>query len=157
MANSSSSRGVLPVKKSRTTCGRQAYGKQTPVPGCLGHPRQGLVCIAWPCCGWKAESALQHLMGKSGVSELQKRGEAGRGISSAGWGVGLQIFSNKPRCKGLHMHVFHYPNRAQSPPVTVSCLLSPSLRRFLQNLVRKPLMRKSFCPSGHGGCVNWAD
>lgn len=32
--------------------------------------------------GWRADSALQHLMGKSGVSELQKRSEDGRGISS---------------------------------------------------------------------------
>lgn len=78
---------------------------------------------------WKADSALQHLLGEPGVSELQKRNEVGRGISSLmdpvlAVGLRLQIYSNKPRCKGLHMHVFHYPNIAQSQCVTVSCLLS---------------------------------
>lgn len=124
--------------------------KQTPVPGYLVHPWQGPVCIPQPYCGWKADSALQHLLGKPGVSELQKRNEVGRGISSlmdpvlAG-GLRLQIYSNKPRWKGLHKHVLHYPNTAQSQPVTVSCLLSLSFGRFLPNFVRK-LTRKLFCP-----------
>lgn len=138
--------------------GDRPYRKQTPVPGYLVHPWQGSVRIPRPCCGWKADSALQHLLGEPGVSELQKRNEIGRGISSlidpvlAG-GLRLQTYSNKLRCKGLHMYVFHYPNTAQSQPATVSCLLS-LFWEVSSDFCEEATDEEVILPSGHGGCMN---
>lgn len=150
MANSSISGGILPVKKAKdmwetgpieskhqfqpTLC---THGRDQ----CAFHSHTVDGRQTHPCSiSWGNQGCLSCRRGRGWQRNQQFDGPC------AGWGAGLQIYSNKPRCKELHVHMFHHPNTAQSQPVSVSSLLSLSLEKFLQTFVRKPLMRKSFCP-----------
>ena len=158
MANSSSSGGAVLGSKE----GNRPYVehlpciKQTLIPSFLVHPWEGAVCISWPCCGWKADSVLRHLMGQPGVSGLQKMSEVGRGISSlvdpslAGGSCSEPSRANQ----GARVHTCTCSTRPMQHGVNrvivsrSAALAASSLSEgfFKPLAVRKPRKMKSFHP-----------
>lgn len=157
MANSSISGGILPVKKAKdmwetgpieskhqfqpTLC---THGRDQ----CAFHSHTVDGRQTHPCSiSWGNQGCLSCRRGRGWQRNQQFDGPC------AGWGVGLQIYSNKPRCKELHVHMFHHPNTAQSQPVSVSSLFREVSSDFCEEAPDEEVI----LPRGHGGCVSWAD